>query len=94
MTLVPLYLMTTHVPKVSIQHFHVTVHDLKRDQLIVGIGDGADEKQGRIASVDDLGVCAEDDSISFFINHGCQLATDLCTLGSCTSLFVLLRLVE
>ncbi|KAF5321096.1 hypothetical protein D9619_000776 [Psilocybe cf. subviscida] len=47
----------THIAKVTIQYLYVAVDDLQRNQLVVVDADPAHEKQGRVASVHDLGVC-------------------------------------
>lgn len=46
----------THISKVSVQHLDVSVDDLQRDQLVISRTNPANEEQGRISPVDDLGV--------------------------------------
>lgn len=47
-----------HIAKVPVENLDVSVDDLQRDELVVGGVDGRYEKQGGIATVDDLRVCS------------------------------------
>ena len=47
----------THVSKISVEHFDITMDDFKRHELVVRLADAAHEEQGSVSSVDDLGIC-------------------------------------
>lgn len=44
----------TDVSKVSVQDFHIAMHDFQGEQLVVAGGDGANEEERSVATVDDL----------------------------------------
>lgn len=47
---------STYVSKVSIQYFYITVDDFKCDKFVILRTNSADEEQGGITTVYDLGI--------------------------------------
>lgn len=45
-----------HVSEIPIEDFDVSMHDLECDELIVRIGDGSDEEERGVATINDFGI--------------------------------------
>lgn len=54
----------THVAKVSIQHFYISVDNFQRNQLIISRTNSGDEEQRSISSVDDFSIYGRDVGLS------------------------------